>query len=191
MDDTGYVIPSGPLLHTGWIAKMVSLTDQQIKGVYQQSIDGAYIPALVDDCIRALAVAKDRQLRPGEIALWQARFRRIACSAAERAEKHVHGPGFLIRFIDWIIPQMQRRWYVKAYGKAFGLDHVTPLVEDHFRDIFIRPKFPRTMHAPPVPSVLPFHTVSGRADIVALVLRPFLNYIFDSSPIRCRLVSRA
>ncbi|EJF66698.1 TPR-like protein [Dichomitus squalens LYAD-421 SS1] len=158
VDDSGHVISSEPPLHTGWMARMVSITDEQIKEVYLQGIDGAHIPTVVDDCMRALTIMKDRLLRPGEAALWRARFHLIAGSGAELAEKHVNGSGFLIRFIDWIIPQMQRRWYVKAYGKTIALDQIVPLVEDHFTSVFVRPKFPKTMQVPLVPSVLPFHT---------------------------------
>ncbi|KAI0361625.1 TPR-like protein [Trametes cingulata] len=159
VDDAGYAIPPGPHAQTGWITHMVGVTDAQIAQGFQASAGAPALQGVMDECLRALALARGRPLRGEETARWQARFQRLARGGAEeRAQRRVNEAGFLIRFIDWVQPQMQRRWYMKAYGKVLAVEKGGATSEGNYHGFFIRPALPKTLQPPPVPSVLPFHT---------------------------------
>ncbi|KAI0365250.1 TPR-like protein [Pilatotrama ljubarskyi] len=158
VDDAGYVIPPGPHPQTGWITNMVAVTDAQIEQGYMASIGAPALQTAMEECLRALAVARGRPLHAGETARWQTRFQRLARSGEDRAQRRTNEAGFLLRFIDWVQPQMQRRWYVKAYGKVLAVEKGVATSEGNYHGFFIRPTVPKTLQPPPVPSVLPFHT---------------------------------
>ena len=97
--------------------------------------------------------------------MWTLRLQALEGTAEEHAARRVNGPGFILRFIDWIQPQLQRQWYVQAYGKTLGVDRAVPPPgppDDTLGSAaaFVRPALPKTLPPPAVPSVLPFHTVS-------------------------------
>ena len=139
---------------------MLSVTEDQIRQGYLQEFGAATpLASIAESCMRALACAKGRPLRPEEVAHLQARFQCLASNAEDRAAQRISATGFLIRFIDWISPQLQRRWYVRTYGQVFAVNAAVPQPDDNLASAFARPPLPKSMHAPAVASVLPFHTV--------------------------------
>ena len=147
---------------------MVSVTEDQVQHNYYQDLDGI-LPAVAEECMRALARARGRPLTPEEVAVWTLRFQALEGTAEEHAARRVNGPGFILRFIDWIQPQLQRQWYVQAYGKtvsvsaSVSVDRAVLPPDDTgsaSAAAFVRPTLPKTLPPPAVPSVLPFHTVS-------------------------------
>ncbi|KAI0778188.1 TPR-like protein [Trametes elegans] len=158
VDAAGHVIPPGPHPQTGWITDMVAVTDTQIAQGYMASIGVPALQHAMDECLRALAAAHGRPLRSGELTRWQARFQRLARGGEDRTLRRINEAGFLLRFIDWVQPRMQRQWYIKAYGKTLAMDGEVPTSEGNYHDLFLRPTLPKTLQPPPVPSVLPFHT---------------------------------
>ncbi|CDO71565.1 Glycosyltransferase Family 41 protein [Trametes cinnabarina] len=158
VDDAGFIISPGPHPQTGWITNMVNVTDTQIAQGYMASVGAPALQTALHECLRALATAYGRQLTATEVARWQARFERLARSGQDRAERRINEAGFLIRFIDWVQPRMQRQWYVRAYGKTLEVDKAVATSEANFHGIFLKPTLPKTLQPPPVPSVLPFHT---------------------------------
>ncbi|KAI0335269.1 TPR-like protein [Cubamyces sp. BRFM 1775] len=158
VDDAGRVLPPAPHQRPGWITNMLSVTDAQIAHGYATNIGAPALQTAMDECLRALAAAQGRALTSREVAKWQARFRRLATGGEDRAQKQVNEAGFLIRFIDWVQPRMQRQWYIKAYGKTLAVDRGVATSEENYHNMFLRPALPKTLQPPPVPSVLPFHT---------------------------------
>ncbi|KAI8995630.1 TPR-like protein [Trametes punicea] len=158
VDDAGLVIPPGPVPQTGWITSMVAVTDAQVAQGYMASVGAPALQTALEECLRALAAAYGRPLKPLEVARWQARFQRLARGGEERAQRRVNEAGFLIRFIDWVQPRMQRQWYIRAYGKTLAVDKAVATSEGNYHGFFVRPTLPKTLQPPPVPSVLPFHT---------------------------------
>lgn len=163
VDDGGYVIPPSPYPQTGWITNMAAVTDAQIAQGYAPGVGAPTLNAAMEECLRALAVAQGRALTPGELATWQARLERLVrrgegVEGGERGER-VNEAGFLIRFIDWVQPRLQRRWYLRAYGKTLAVDEAAATSEENYHGFYLRPTLPKTLQPPPVPSVLPFHTV--------------------------------
>ena len=166
VDDAGYFVPPGLQVYPGWMTRMVSVTEEQVQHNYYQDLDGI-LPAVAEECMRALARARGRPLTPEEVAVWTLRFQALEGSAEEHAARRVNGPGFILRFIDWIQPQLQRQWYVQAYGKTVSasVDRAVPPPGPPDDTVgsaaaFVRPTLPKTLPPPAVPSVLPFHTVS-------------------------------
>ncbi|KAH9849758.1 TPR-like protein [Lenzites betulinus] len=176
VDDVGHPLAPGDHAREGWMTRMVQVTERQVAvaGAGDAGVVGApAVQAALEECLRALAVAGGRALTPAETARWTARFRRLAESerdvGAEAAgvrgegERRVNEAGFLIRFVDWIQPRLQRRWYVRAYGRTLAVGVQVPAAvtaedDSDLRAVFLRPALPKTMQAPAVPSVLPFHT---------------------------------
>ncbi|RPD82549.1 TPR-like protein [Lentinus tigrinus ALCF2SS1-7] len=156
-DDAGYFVPPGLQMYPGWMTRMVAVTEEQVKQNYYQDLDGI-LPAIAEECTRALACARGRPLTLEEVAVWQIRFQSLHGTAEDRAERRVNGPGFLLRFIDWIQPQLQRRWYIQTYGKTLSVDQPVPLPDETQSSLFMRPTLPKMLLPPAVPSVLPFHT---------------------------------
>ncbi|TFK89960.1 glycosyltransferase family 41 protein [Polyporus arcularius HHB13444] len=157
VDDAGYFVPPGLSIYPGWITRMVAVVDEQVRHSYSQELDGV-LPTMAEECLRALTCARGRPLTQEELAIWQRRFQSLQSTAEDRAEHRVNGPGFLLRFLDWIQPQLQRRWYLKTYGKTYGVDRRVPLPDDTLSSSFVRPSLPKAVPPPTVPSVLPFHT---------------------------------
>ncbi|KAI0651856.1 TPR-like protein [Trametes meyenii] len=150
--------------HAGWIVDMLAVTDGQIElgyavgaGVGAQA-QAQVVQKAMEECLRALAAAQGRVLTPGEVAHWTGRFQRLAGGGEEGVRRRVNEAGFLLRFVDWVQPRMQRQWYVRAYGKTLTVDKAVALSEDNLHELFLRPTLPKTLQPPPVPSVLPFHT---------------------------------
>ncbi|OJT15839.1 hypothetical protein TRAPUB_3437 [Trametes pubescens] len=162
VDDGGFVIPPGPHPQTGWITNMVAVTDAQIAQGYAPGVGVPALRAAMEECLRALAVVQGRPVTPRELVAWQARFERLArrgegVEGGERGER-VNEAGFLIRFIDWVQPRLQRQWYLRAYGKTLAVEKAVATSEENYHGFYLRPTLPKTLQPPPVPSVLPFHT---------------------------------
>ncbi|KAI0825131.1 glycosyl transferase family 41-domain-containing protein [Trametes gibbosa] len=173
VDDAGLPIPPGEHTHEGWVTRMVQVTDRQVAAGCCGAV-GAAAPAamqaVLEECLSALAAAYGRALTPAEGAQWQARFGRLARSGREEAlgaratdnsEAHANAAGFLIRFVDWVQPRLQRRWYVREHGRTLAVDArgaSAGTSEEGLHALFLRPALPKTMQSPAVPSVLPFHT---------------------------------
>ncbi|KAI0669899.1 TPR-like protein [Trametes maxima] len=149
----------------GWIVDMAAVTGRQLELGYVGGVGMLAMRTALGECLRALAAAQGRALTAGEVARWTARFRRLASedfgNGEERVRRRVNEAGFLLRFIDWVQPRMQRRWYVRAYGKTVAVEKAAAMSDaddSSLRGLFLRPTLPKTLQPPPVPSVLPFHT---------------------------------
>ncbi len=160
VDEVGHSIPPAPHCQQGWITKMVAVTDEQITQGYLRGLDDLSLASVTEECMRALACAMDRPLSPTEVSMWHARFQQLAGTPEDHEQRRVNTTGFIIRFIDWIMPRLQRRWYIKTFGKAAAVDRVVPPSDESLNNVFVRPALPKTLQSPPMPSVLPFHTVS-------------------------------
>lgn len=83
----------------------------------------------------------------------------------DREEKKVNEGGVIIKLMEFVIRITQRRWYIDAYGQVEyvkqGAGAEVPVYErlsEFELQKYKRPRIP-AMGTPPVPSVLPFHTV--------------------------------
>lgn len=82
----------------------------------------------------------------------------------DRLEKKVNEGGMIIRLVEFIIRVTQRRWYIEVYGQRghTGNDPVAIPIFLRMHEFELQ-KYKRlkisAMGPPPVPSILPFHTV--------------------------------
>ncbi|KAI0756987.1 TPR-like protein [Daedaleopsis nitida] len=158
VDGSGHSVPMGSQSQPGWVTQMMDVTEEQISQGLLPSIDETSLAAVAEDCMRALIRARGRPLSFAELGAWHARFQRLVGLGDDQNRRPVNLAGFILRFIDWIAPQLQRRWYVESYGKILAAENTAPPPNDGLQDAFIRPLLPKTLQPPAVPSVLPFHT---------------------------------
>jgi hypothetical protein len=86
---------------------------------------------------------------------WDKLFRRFYTDF-NREENAVNEIGFVIRLVEVMNRVLQRRWYNDAHGGAQRHWSEKTVVSPGYR----RARLPGSLEPPPVPSVLPFHTVS-------------------------------
>jgi protein O-GlcNAc transferase len=107
---------------------------------------------------------------------WRENFSRFYSDSRE-ADASINEAGFVIRLvsscsrsdwimflkisaqIEWLQRRLQRKWYIEAYGKAISVDKTVRPMTKRQGSSFLRPAIPASIAPPPVPSILPFHTV--------------------------------
>ncbi|KAI0689614.1 TPR-like protein [Cytidiella melzeri] len=161
VDDNGGFIPQGSysrdLATPSLMQRMIAICEDQLSIAYTQNQHcvGATKPLV--DWLRTVDVAFGRPLTQVEIQHWTTVFHRFY-EPVDRPTHRMNEGGFVIRFINWLQPRLQRRWYVKVYGKVMISDEDLTTDPGMYAQLFQRPQLPRTMSPPVVPSVLPFNT---------------------------------
>ena len=166
VDDNGGIIM--PLEHgsPGWITKMIEICERQIDSSYMQNIGIIHKSATVEEWLQVVENAQGRALREDERARWRECLRRYF-GDEDRTRSGINEVGFIIRFLDWVQPRLQRQWYIQAFGKMVSSDEPMFDTSPELAARFPRPVLPANMSSPPVPSVLPFHTVSALGSSLA------------------------
>ncbi|KZT02719.1 glycosyltransferase family 41 protein [Laetiporus sulphureus 93-53] len=157
VDDSGGVIPPSSEGRAGWITKMVEICEQQIDAGYMQNVGVIRKSATVDEWLQVVETARGRSLREDEKARWRKCLGRYY-GDENRLLGGINETGFIIRFIDWVQPRLQRQWYLKAYGRTVSSDQPMLGNSSDLAGFFLRPILPANLSSPLVPSVLPFHT---------------------------------
>lgn len=148
---------------SGWIGRVVEIVEKQLDdgavwgvGILKLQIDqsGKSLGEhLAEKCVEATVVRDGDSARLVE--LWTKRLAYFS----ETHKKKNEG-GWLIRLIERIMRRLQRNWYLEHYGGAIQTDipqpRITVTKESSHR--YQRPLIPTSLSAPPVPTVLPFHT---------------------------------
>lgn len=160
VDDHGGIIMPHENGSPGWITKMVEICERQIDSGYTQSVGVIQKSGTVEEWLQVVEKAQGRALGEDERARWRECLRRSS-GDEDRTHKGVNEVGRVIRFMDWVQPRLQRQWYIQAFGKIVSSDE--PMFDNspELAARFPRPALPANMSTPPVPSVLPFHTVSA------------------------------
>ncbi|KAL6304276.1 TPR-like protein [Sparassis latifolia] len=157
VDEVGGLIPPTHMqIYPGWVTKLLEACTLQLDAAYLQSIGAIKKSTTMQELLSFVAVAKGRPLQENERLRWHASFSTYF-ESHNRVPERINEASFIIRFIDWLQPRLQRQWYVKAYGKTYS----SPQVLDpapNFGALFTRPPLPGALSIPAVPSVLPFHT---------------------------------
>ncbi|EMD42051.1 glycosyltransferase family 41 protein [Gelatoporia subvermispora B] len=147
---------SGGSITPGWITKMIEMCQRQLDSSYSQNVGAIEGMMPPEQWIAVVARVRGRDLHAPEYSRWMAGFLRFH-GKHDHMKERLNEAGFLVRFIDWVQPRLQRQWYVKVYGKTVSADHLVPFPPDDLKDSYLRPAIPTHLVAPPVPSVLPFH----------------------------------
>ncbi|PSS37737.1 hypothetical protein PHLCEN_2v430 [Hermanssonia centrifuga] len=141
----------------GYVKKMIDICENQLQIAYSQNTHAISAAKTLDEWLESLQLVFGRPLRKQELDHWARLFGQFY-GPMNRTERQINEGGFIIRFIDWIQPRLQRRWYLKVYGKVFSAHKDTRTDPQSYGNVFLRPALPRSMTPPTVPSVLPFHT---------------------------------
>ena len=192
VDDIGNRIHPGAhstdLARPSLMHRMVEISDAQLRAVYTQNVHSVSATTALVDWLNAVQAARGRPLRQREASRWQSVFGQFY-EPMNRGGRHVNEGGFVIRFIVWLQPRLQRPWYLKVYGKVLTGDRDSQPDLYKYAEFFLRPALPRTMSAPAVPSILPFNTVSFVRHEFSIALLITKQFIFPLSPRMIRLIS--
>ena len=142
----------------GYMKKMMDVCQAQINVAYTQNIHCVRTTQTLEGWLSAIELAMGRPLKERERLGWQTRIGRLYGSF-DRVGQLVNEGGLVIRFNNWLNPRLQRRWYLRLYGKKCSSTQDLTTSRQDYTDIFVRPSLPGTMSPPAVPSILPFNTV--------------------------------
>ena len=161
VDSHGNIVAPGSRDHhyPGYMKKMLDICEAQLEACYHQNIHCVRSANTLDGWLQSVELAAGRPLRPDERQRWRALIGQSYGHHHVGNGRRVNEAGFVIRFINWLLPRIQRRWYISMYGTTVSSE--SPVVADlkTHEDIFLRPSLPKTMTPPTVPSILPFNTV--------------------------------
>ncbi|KZT65129.1 glycosyltransferase family 41 protein [Daedalea quercina L-15889] len=155
VDEHGGLLMPSEMGSPGWITKMIEICERQIDAGYAQSVGAVQKTATAEEWLQLVEAAQGRTLREHEAARWRECLGRYYSGATRGGVNKV---GFVIRFVDWVQPRLQRQWYIQAFGRIAYADEPMVDTDPDLAARFPRPVLPPNMASPPVPSVLPFHT---------------------------------
>ncbi|TFY55582.1 hypothetical protein EVJ58_g8160 [Rhodofomes roseus] len=157
VDENGGIIMPSQTGTPGWITKMIEICERQIDAAYMQTVGIMQKSATKEEWLQVVENAQGRALREDERAHWLECLQRYY-DGDDRMRNGINEVGFVIRFMDWAQPRLQRQWYIQAFGKIVSSDEPMFDTSPELERRFLRPVLPANMTSPPVPSVLPFHT---------------------------------
>ncbi|KAF9940709.1 hypothetical protein BGZ67_007050 [Mortierella alpina] len=137
---------------SGWMGRVYEIVEKQLTEgavwgaglvkVFRQHLWGIILRAFLDS----------DPLHP-DAAVWQARLDGWA-NRTDTKDRRNEG-GWIIRLLERASRRLQRKWYLETYEpNASKPRRSSTETAEHFQ----RPMLPHGMTAPPVPTVLPFHT---------------------------------
>ncbi|OAD69895.1 glycosyltransferase family 41 protein, partial [Phycomyces blakesleeanus NRRL 1555(-)] len=152
---------------SGWIGRVVDIVERQLdegaswgSGILKQQ--GRHEKTVGEEIVECLvnSVPHDTDVLPQRLAdQWRARL--TFFDTANKKNKKKNEGGWLIRLIERSIRRMQRSWYIENYGMTLVNNGPHPgptLINQNLIQKYARPHIPSSLPAPPVPTVLPFHT---------------------------------
>ncbi|KAI9271865.1 glycosyl transferase family 41-domain-containing protein [Phascolomyces articulosus] len=154
---------------SGWIGRVVDIVEKQLDdgavwgvGVLKMQIDaqgkslGEQLAELLVQSSGVHAMNNSDSSRLVE--LWTNRLAHFSEQSTNTNKKNEGG--WVIRLIERIMRRLQRNWYLEHYGTTLRSDtpHNAIMVTPEASQRYQRPLIPSSLSAPPVPTVLPFHT---------------------------------
>jgi protein O-GlcNAc transferase len=142
----------------GWITRVLDVCAAQIPVPFGHNIGVIAASRTLEEWLAFVqsitgATFDTRALRRWKVTL--SRFFRNQDSPRMRLNE----PGFYIRLVELLERRVQRKWYLDLYGRVTSTTRHASAKEDKKLD-YLRPLLPAAVGPPPVPAVLPFHTVS-------------------------------
>ncbi|PCH33636.1 glycosyltransferase family 41 protein [Wolfiporia cocos MD-104 SS10] len=156
VDEHGHIVLPNDHGKAGWITQMIEICQRQIDEAYAQNVGVIEQSAIVDEYLQAVEAAYGRPLCSNEKARWETCFR--PRGRGKHGQMNINEAGIVLRFIDWVLPRLQRQWYLRAYGKTLSSAEPIFATASDLSNYYRRPTLPANLKNPPVPSVLPFHT---------------------------------
>lgn len=158
IDGEGRIIPPHLPCTRGYMGNMLNICQTQIHAAYLQNMRSVPATMSLDGWLHTVELGTGRPLNEQEKLHWRALIGPFFGSL-DRVERRINEGGFVLRFIEWLQPRLQRQWYVRLYGKALMASQDLTPAHDPYTNAFLRLMLPGTMTPPTVPSILPFNTV--------------------------------
>lgn len=160
IDEDGHITASFP---EGWMNRVIEISNDQLLAGYSYGVGVIQSHSSMKQWLDTLETAFGRQFHGERRKRWARMLQRFFIPF-DRQEKKVNEGGTVIKLIEFVIRITQRRWYIDAYSQQAyaSLDNSAIPIYEHLGDYelqkYRRPRIP-VLGTPPVPSVLPFHTV--------------------------------
>ncbi|KAG0279045.1 hypothetical protein BGZ95_002448 [Linnemannia exigua] len=137
---------------SGWMGRVSEIVEKQLAegAVWGMGLVRVFRQHLWQVILRAFLNSNPRH---PDAALWQSRLD-FWCNRIDNKDRRNEG-GWIIRLLERASRRLQRRWYLEKYG-ANPKQTRRPSAE--LTEQYQRPMLPHGISAPPVPTVLPFHT---------------------------------
>ncbi|KAI8377621.1 glycosyl transferase family 41-domain-containing protein [Radiomyces spectabilis] len=162
VDQYGKYFPSTGDKHarSGWIGRVVDTVEKQLDegsvwgaGILKLPVDanGMTFGEILTERISSLV----QQASPDQLDVWRRRLNHYHKVGNKKNEG-----GWIIRLLERIMRRLQRNWYLELYGAVLQSKESQPkaFVTAEAIQKYQRPLIPSNLAAPPVPTVLPFHT---------------------------------
>ncbi|KAF9144257.1 hypothetical protein BG015_000172, partial [Linnemannia schmuckeri] len=137
---------------SGWMGRVSEIVEKQLSegAIWGMGLVRVFRQQLWQVILRSFL---DSNPRHPDAQLWHSRLD-FWCNRTDAKDRRNEG-GWIIRLLERASRRLQRRWYLEKYG-ANPKRPRRPSAE--LTEQFQRPMLPHGMSAPPVPTVLPFHT---------------------------------
>ncbi|KAG0368003.1 hypothetical protein BGZ54_002859 [Gamsiella multidivaricata] len=137
---------------SGWMGRVSEIVEKQLTegAVWGTGLVRIFRQHLWQVILRAFL---NSDLHHPDVSLWQARLDGWA-NRTDIKDRRNEG-GWIIRLLERASRRLQRQWYLEKY-EASPTRPRRPSSET--KEQYQRPMLPQGMAAPPVPTVLPFHT---------------------------------
>ncbi|KAF9197319.1 hypothetical protein BGZ49_002304 [Haplosporangium sp. Z 27] len=137
---------------SGWMGRVSEIVEKQLAegSLWGVGLVRMFRPQLWQVILRAFL---DSDPHHSDANLWQTRLDRWA-NRTDVKDRRNEG-GWIIRLLERATRRLQRKWYLEKY-ESNGTRSRRPSSE--VKELYQRPMIPNGMAAPPVPTVLPFHT---------------------------------
>ncbi|KAG0292102.1 hypothetical protein BGZ98_002727 [Dissophora globulifera] len=144
--------PSDKQPSSGWMGRVSEIVEKQLAegSVWGTGLVRAFRPQLWQVILRAFLGSDPRH---SDVGLWQARLDQWV-SRTDTKDRRNEG-GWVIRLLERATRRLQRNWYLEKYGQSTTRSRRP---SSDAKEQYQRPMLPNGMAAPPVPTVLPFHT---------------------------------
>ncbi|KAF9429952.1 hypothetical protein BGZ94_008908 [Podila epigama] len=140
-------------LTSGWMGRVSEIVEKQLTegAMWGTGLVKVFHQELSQLILRAFL---DSNPQHPAAFLWQSRLSGWL-GRSDNKDRRNEG-GWIIRLIERATRRLQRKWYLEKYNSKTPHLSRRPSVE--VREMYRRPMLPNSMTAPPVPTVLPFHT---------------------------------
>ncbi|KAI7855561.1 glycosyl transferase family 41-domain-containing protein [Circinella umbellata] len=152
---------------SGWIGRVVDIVEKQLDegavwgvGVLKMQVDqqGKSLGEQLAEILVQANAAVSQNDSSRLVELWTKRLAHFSEQSVNSNKKNEGG--WVIRLIERIMRRLQRNWYLEQYGTTLRSDlpQTAIMVTKDLSQRYQRPLIPSSLSAPPVPTVLPFHT---------------------------------
>lgn len=150
----------------GWMPKLIEMMRSQISAAYNLNKGIVRATGTLENWLGWIEASINTKFSDAQRNQWVNIIQHYL-SDLDHEKETINEGGFIIRIVEWLTKVLQWRWYNEVYGNEhFSADDVQPLYRNISSENAVkyrRPRVPPMMSLLPVPSVLPFHTVSQDA----------------------------